>query len=92
MEEIVKSLDDLLNELDNVIQSYFHAHWAEQGVDNPGDAVESWALVANFGNLNEIGMHGYTVEAYPPNMPPHSMKGLFREGIAWVEDRQEEAE
>lgn len=82
-------LQALYEELSVKIEEYFRAWWAERDVEEQGDYVNCWALVANFGNLNAPAPNGYIVETGPTNMPPHGIKGLLAEGVDWVVEMQD---
>lgn len=86
---IPPKLQAMHEELSTKIDEYFRAWWRENGVEEPGDYINAWALVANIGNLEQRSPAGYIVETGPDNMPPHAIKGLFNEGIDWVCEQQE---
>lgn len=85
--------DTLYDKLDKLIQEYFKKTFAEQGIEEEGDYIASWAVVVNYGNLGRAdGMAaGYVVETMPAKNPPHATKGLLREGIDWVLEAQDGA-
>lgn len=86
-------LEKLHQELQAKVEEYFRAWWAEMPEgDDPEDYISSWIIVVNYGNLRHKSPSGYTVEAFPSEMPPHAMKGLLNEGVDWVVDRQENAD
>lgn len=87
-EDLPKDILEKFEELDHLIQDYFQTWWVRNGVQEPGDYIASWAIVANFANIENGAATGYVVEASPQTMPPHAMKGLFLEGVDWVIDRQ----
>lgn len=74
--------------LSDAIEDYFRAWWKHNDVEEPGDYIASWALVANFGNLRDPAPSGYVVETGPTSLPPHAIKGLFSEGVDWTSERQ----
>jgi len=82
---------ELFEQLDNLVSRYFKELWAESGQGESGDYISSWGLVAHFANMNDPidrPSAGYICETSPTSMPPHSMKGLFSEGIDWVDEAQ----
>lgn len=85
-----ETVDVLYDKLDNCIQEYIKALFKEEGSDEEDDYIASWALVVNFGNIDQADgfAGGYTVETMPAKMAPHSTKGLFLEGIDWVKEQQ----
>lgn len=86
---IPQELQDRLDEIDRLVQSYFKEWWKTQGVLEDGDYISGWALVANFGNIGDSVPSGYVVESSPV-MAPHVLKGLFAEAIDWVVEKQAE--
>jgi len=83
----------LYDKLDKLIQEYVKKNFEEQGLEEQGDYIASWALVVNYGNLDRSDgfAGGYLVETMPQNNPPHATKGLFREGVDWIYDAQDGA-
>lgn len=86
--DVPQELQDKLEVIDRLVQDYFKAWWDQGGVHEQGDYIASWAIVANFGNINEAVPSGYIVESVPA-MAPHTMKGLFLEGVDWVIEAQQ---
>jgi hypothetical protein len=88
-EETTRTLYD---KLDKAIQDYLKKTAEEQGFSERGDYIANWALVVNYGNLEEEGVSadGYFVEHMPIGMPPHAAKGLLKEGISYIKDKQYE--
>lgn len=88
-----ETVETLYDKLDKLIQEYVKKNFADQGLEEQGDYISSWALVVNYGNLDYAnGMAaGYLVETMPPKNPPHAIKGLLREGIDWVIEAQDGA-
>lgn len=86
--DIPPHIEKLYDELNAHVEAYFKAWWAENNVDYDGDYIASWAIIANYGNLDHPSPSGYTVETFPSAMAPHAMKGLFGEAIDWVVEQQ----
>ena len=88
-----ETIDTLYDNLDKLIQEYVKKHFAEQGLEEQGDYIASWALVVNYGNLDRADgfAGGYLVESMPQKNPPHATKGLLREGIDWILEAQDGA-
>ena len=82
-------LQKLFEDLNQSVEAYYNALWEEDDVSEPGDFINQWALVINYGNFNQDKMAGgYDFEVYPPTTPPHAAKGLLKEGIQEIEDVQ----
>lgn len=88
-----ETTETLYDKLDKLIQEYVKKTFAEQGLEESGDYIASWALVVNYGNLDRAdGFAGaYLVETMPQKNPPHATKGLLREGIDWIYEAQDGA-
>jgi hypothetical protein len=86
-------METAYEKLDKFIQEYVKKTFTDQGINEEGDYIASWALVVNYGNLDQSEgfAGGYLVESMPPKNPPHAIKGLLREGIDWVLDAQDGA-
>lgn len=92
-DEWSEKTNQLYDELNAKINEYIHSVFEDSDVSEHGDYIDSWAIVLNYGNMNQNLMAGgYIVETFPHKTPPHSVKGLFREGIKWVEDAQYDIE
>lgn len=85
--------ETLYDKLDKLIQEYVKKNFSEQGLEEQGDYIASWALVVNYGNLDRADgfAGGYLVESMPQKNPPHATKGLLREGIDWILEAQDGA-
>ena len=88
-----ETLLSLHDKLDQLIQEYFKQHFKDNNALEEGDYIASWAVVVNYGNINQNqGMAvGYGVETMPLRNPPHATKGLLREGIDWILEAQDGA-
>lgn len=83
----------LYEELNSKINEYIMSVFEDSDVLDHGDYIDSWALVMNYANMeNTRGSSGYVMESFPATLPPHSIKGLFREGIACVQNIQDEVD
>lgn len=78
---------DLYNKLDQAIQDYFKQVDMDLGDYSSGDYIAAWGVVVNQGNLERFNGYagGYGVQTMPRQASPHAIKGLFNEGIEWVE-------
>lgn len=88
-----ETVDTLYDKLDKLIQEYVKKNFSDQGLEEQGDYIASWALVVNYGNLDRADgfAGGYLVETMPAKNPPHATKGLLREGIDWILEAQDGA-
>lgn len=81
----------LYDELNAKLNEYVNSIFEDSNILKHGDYIDSWAVVVNYGNMNRNMMAGgYLVETFPHKTPPHAVKGLFREGVDWVEQAQME--